>query len=79
MAKPITPNSSIRLTGPAAKTAELNGTNDINDYTIHGDSVTSVNFRFPAGNGLKLYGTSFEGGPGIYVDNFSIRGIQAMV
>jgi hypothetical protein len=31
-------------------------------------------FRFPQPEGLTLYGASLEAGPGIYFDNFSVRG-----
>lgn len=57
-----------------SKTARLYGLNEVNDLTIHADSVSSVHFRFPAEKNLFLYGASFEGGPGIYIDNFSVRG-----
>ncbi len=33
-----------------------------------------INLQFPAQEGLVLYGAALESGPGIYIDNFSIRG-----
>lgn len=62
------------LNGSGSKQAVLKGNNAVNVYNIPGDSIRSVSFRFSADKDLKLYGTSFEGGPGIYIDNFSVRG-----
>jgi hypothetical protein len=62
------------LNGTGSKQAVLAGNKDVNVFSIPGDSIRSVNFRFPADKDLKLYGTSFEGGPGIYIDNYSVRG-----
>ncbi len=33
-----------------------------------------LNFKFAADSNLVLYGASLESGPGIYIDNFSVRG-----
>lgn len=37
-------------------------------------SMRAVAFRFPDTPGLLLYGATLENGPGIYWDNFSLRG-----
>jgi len=37
-----------------------------------------VTLSFPGADSLWLYGASFEGEPGIYVDNFSLRGNSGM-
>lgn len=37
-------------------------------------NITAFAARFPQPNGLLLYGASLESGPGIYMDNFSVRG-----
>ena len=70
------PNADLQYSLNAAqgKQARLDGNKDVNEFRIHGDSLRSVNFKFSANKGLKLYGASFEGGPGIYIDNFSVRG-----
>jgi len=62
------------LNGSGGKQAMLKGDKEVNVFSIPGDSIKSVSFRFPADKGLKLYGASFEGGPGVYIDNFSVRG-----
>lgn len=36
--------------------------------------ATAFQLRFPETQGLVLYGSSLESGPGVYFDNFSIRG-----
>jgi len=36
--------------------------------------LQSVNLRFPFTDSLWVYGASLEDGPGIYLDNFSVRG-----
>ncbi len=36
--------------------------------------ASSFAIRFPEPNGLLAYGATLESGPGIYIDNFSIRG-----
>jgi hypothetical protein len=37
-------------------------------------SIEAFAMRFPAPQGLTVYGASLEGGPGFYIDNFSVRG-----
>lgn len=39
-----------------------------------GPSTTAFDLRFPQPEGLMLYGATLENGPGIYIDNFSVRG-----
>ncbi len=36
--------------------------------------IRAFAMRFPENNGLLVYGASLESGPGIYIDNFSVRG-----
>jgi lysophospholipase L1-like esterase len=44
------------------------------EWTFHGKSIKAVRFEFFPFDSLWVYGASFEQGPGIYVDNFSLRG-----
>ena len=37
-------------------------------------TITAFATRFPHPEGLNVYGASLESGPGIYIDNFSVRG-----
>lgn len=37
-------------------------------------AIRDIAFQFPDTPGLLLYGAALEGGPGIYWDNFSVRG-----
>jgi len=37
-------------------------------------NATTLSFRFPVSDTIKLYGVSFEDSTGIYVDNFGLRG-----
>ncbi len=39
-----------------------------------GTGFKSISLQFPDASGLMLYGASLEGGAGLYIDNFSIRG-----
>lgn len=43
-------------------------------YAPGNASIRAFSMRFPQSNGLLLYGASLENGPGIYWDNFSVRG-----
>lgn len=45
---------------------------------IKESGIKSVRFRFQNPDSLLVYGVSFENGPGIYVDNFSMRGNSGM-
>lgn len=44
------------------------------EWTFQGKSIKAVRFEFFPFDSLWVYGASFEQGPGIYVDNFSLRG-----
>lgn len=51
-------------------------TETLGTWKWHGTSSGTDAFaiRFPEVNGLLLYGATLESGPGIYIDNFSVRG-----
>lgn len=52
----------------------LNGGQGLQAYRFSLDSARNVNFSFPKDSTLQLHGLSFESGPGIYIDNFGLRG-----
>lgn len=44
------------------------------EHTENQRNITAFKCRFPQDSGLNLYGASLESGPGVYFDNFSVRG-----
>jgi hypothetical protein len=44
------------------------------EWTANYPGTTAFAVRFPQPEGILLYGASLESGPGIYIDNFSVRG-----
>jgi hypothetical protein len=44
------------------------------EWTANYPGTTAFAVRFPQPEGVLLYGASLESGPGIYIDNFSVRG-----
>ena len=50
--------------------------NRLNTWKWNGSTNGTDAFaiRFPETNGLLVYGASLESGPGVYIDNFSVRG-----
>lgn len=44
------------------------------EWTANYPGTTAFAVRFPESQGLTVYGASLESGPGIYIDNFSVRG-----
>ena len=55
--------------------APLTTTNSLVSIWNHSEpNITAFAARFPQTDGLLLYGASLENGPGIYFDNFSVRG-----
>lgn len=53
-----------------AKTGKLG----IWKWTGTGWGTNAFSIRFPEADGLMAYGATLESGPGIYIDNFSVRG-----
>jgi lysophospholipase L1-like esterase len=53
---------------------ELKISNVLQEWSYEQKKMKSVKLEFYPSNGLILYGTSFEGDHGLFVDNFSIRG-----
>lgn len=56
------------------RSEELEITQQLQEWSYREKTVRSVQFTFDPCDSLLLYGASFEGGPGVYVDNFSMRG-----
>jgi lysophospholipase L1-like esterase len=53
---------------------ELKTSKTLQEWSYQKKKMKSVKLEFYPSDGLTLYGASFEGDNGIYVDNFSIRG-----
>lgn len=53
----------------------LQGTNSINELVLNeAASVNSIHVSFNCPSPINIYGASFEGGNGLYLDNYSFRG-----
>jgi hypothetical protein len=52
--------------------------NRIAEWKHIGKNISKVKFEFFPYEGVEVYGTSFESGEGVYVDNFSVRGNSGM-
>jgi hypothetical protein len=50
----------------------------IQEWKFNGKGIHRVQFEFFPYEGVEVYGASFENGPGVYVDNFSVRGNSGM-
>lgn len=46
----------------------------LNTWAWRGNPTEAFAIRFPEPGGLLAYGVTLESGPGIYIDNFSVRG-----
>ncbi len=56
------------------RVARLKKSNQLQEWVHRGRRMKSIRFTFEPFDSLQLYGASFEDGPGVYVDNFSLRG-----
>lgn len=52
----------------------LKKSNQLQEWVYRGKKLKSIKFTFEPFDSLRLFGASFEDGPGVYVDNFSLRG-----
>ncbi|MBW8686567.1 SGNH/GDSL hydrolase family protein [Chitinophaga rhizophila] len=74
------------LYGPASagnisindKSYTLSGNQAVNKLSLRMDSARQVTIKWAGGTAAPLYGVSFEGDTGVYVDNFSFRGISGI-
>jgi len=55
-------------------TEDLKSSDRLQEWRHNGKKEKSLRMQFAPCDSLTLYGASFEGGAGIYVDNFSMRG-----
>jgi hypothetical protein len=53
---------------------DLKSSGRLQEWRHYGRKEKSLRMQFAGCDSLTLYGASFEGGAGIYVDNFSMRG-----
>ena len=52
----------------------LRRSNQLQEWVYKGKDLKMIRFTFEPFDSLRLFGASFEGGGGVYVDNFSLRG-----
>ena len=52
----------------------LKRSSHLQEWVYRGKKLKSIRFTFEPFDSLRLFGASFEDGPGVYVDNFSLRG-----
>jgi lysophospholipase L1-like esterase len=55
-------------------TEDLKSSGRLQEWRHNGKKEKSLRMQFAPSDSLTLYGASFEGGAGVYVDNFSMRG-----
>jgi hypothetical protein len=60
------------------KSYTLSGHQAVNKLSMRMDSAKQVTIKWAGGSAAPLYGVSFEGDTGVYVDNFSFRGISGI-
>lgn len=56
------------------KVTPLKRSAKLEEWVYRGKRLNSIRFRFDPHDSLRVFGASFEEGPGVYVDNFSLRG-----
>ena len=56
------------------KVMPLKKSSQLQEWAYRGRNIKSIRFTFEPFDSLRLFGASFEDGPGVYVDNFSLRG-----
>ena len=71
---PLDSEFKYRLNDNSDHISRFRAANQLQQEVFNQVSATSVSFRFPASDSIKLYGVSFEDSTGIYIDNFGLRG-----
>jgi len=73
---PGKPDARVSITKDAdVSSFDLNGTNTINEAVVNENgTVNSVTMTFNCPTPINIYGTSFESGAGVYLDNYAFRG-----
>ncbi|TWI92251.1 GDSL-type esterase/lipase family protein [Chitinophaga japonensis] len=73
---PVAGNCNVAINN---KVYTLTGTAPLNELSLRQDTLQrSVLLQYAGGEPLPFYGLSFESDTGIYVDNFSFRGISGV-
>jgi lysophospholipase L1-like esterase len=71
-------NESSAILHATIDTTELSEPLEVSDHLqewkYHGNNIKYVRMAFEPFDELEVYGASFEGSNGVYVDNFSLRG-----
>jgi lysophospholipase L1-like esterase len=60
--------------GPRTDTLDFHPTGPLNEFSLADTSLQQVKVSFHIRPGIPVYGANFEGGSGIYLDNFASRG-----
>lgn len=60
------------------KAYALSGNRAVNKLSLQLDSAKQVMIKWAGGSAAPLYGVCFEGDTGVYVDNYSFRGISGI-
>ncbi|SHN42961.1 hypothetical protein [Chitinophaga sp. CF418] len=60
------------------KAYALSGNRAVNKLSLHLDSAKQVMIKWAGGSAAPFYGVCFEGDTGVYVDNYSFRGISGI-
>jgi len=64
-----------RVDGAPEVEAPLPGTvRQVAQVSVEQPGMRDIRLRFPASGNLLVYGVSLEDGPGVYLDNFAVRG-----
>lgn len=64
-----------RVNGAAEEEVPLPGTTKrVAQVSVEEPGMYDIRLRFPASGNLLVYGVSLEDGPGIYLDNYAVRG-----
>jgi lysophospholipase L1-like esterase len=71
---PYPDSVSITIQDTLTMHAPLQVSDSLSQTRIFCDGAKSVALHFNPIDSLKIYGVSFESGPGVYVDNFAMRG-----
>lgn len=69
---------ALTLNDTTLQNSDLIQSENLQQTVIKEPVIKSVQFRFLNPDSLLVYGVSFENGPGVYVDNFSMRGNSGM-
>jgi lysophospholipase L1-like esterase len=69
---------ALTLNDTILSNTDLVQSETLQQEVIEGKNLKSIKLQFQNPDSLLVYGVSFENGPGVYVDNFSMRGNSGM-